>query len=279
MGDQHRPFIPRSRNDPPGTRRPAHCGTMAEDQTTGNAYAVVAESILSGEWHDHVDYLVRNTGEDNDLTARLVGRYVSVPEESGNPDYSDWQPITLEGGFTSVVVAADTSERLQKGYGTPLYDQYAVEVKSTTTHAHTDCKVFGSSRQAAAMPAALSLSLELITLAVELEAEVEDTSDLIVANLQFSQAGVIQCKAELVDADGVAALVADAHLDVEAAGGTLLTTANKQAVLFETNADGSAALEITDVDGDLETSYWLLITPLDILCPPKAIEAEFTEPA
>lgn len=126
---------------------------------------------------------------------------------------------------------------------------------------------------------AVTLSLTLVSLTVALEAEVEDTSDLIVANLTFNQAAAITCRADLYDSDMVPAVITDAHVGVEAGGGTELTTTAQQSILFTTDADGTGALEITDVDGDLETSYWLVITPLDVLCPPKAVEIEFTEPA
>lgn len=119
-------------------REPAHTAAQATDQATTDAYALVAESVLTTVRHNSIRYVVTETGGANAVDVKLVGR---VKDAAGN--YSAWQDLAGTDAAKAGLAA---------GAGIVLYptviayDEVGVMIKSNTAGSQGAVNVKGMSR-------------------------------------------------------------------------------------------------------------------------------------
>lgn len=136
-----------------------------------NSYATVSASIVDSHNSNYVKFLVQEANGAHGVTAILVGRMTTRGIDGSVESASPWVAI----GSASVISAGSSAE-FSSGISDAHYDQYAMQIKSTSTGMHGGVYVYGSASSVQQVPD-MSATFEPLVNEFWVDSQFEGVSD------------------------------------------------------------------------------------------------------
>jgi hypothetical protein len=229
-----------------GREKPARVTAMSSAQTSTNSYVTVDETVLEAGDKNRLDFFVEETGGSNGITVKIVGRLLDNGDNA-----CAWQDVSGE-----VAISASGSAILT--VTDPEFEEYALQIKSTSGGSHGDAMVYGGFRlvqHRAGVEEAPLIATRTIN---------AESSDDITVNYQLSS---LDTKlVHITGYKGAQTSAGDLEEETDAAltmsdgtNGTTLQGDDTHAALFKTTTTGALDVIYTDAGGASSKEFILVL--------------------